>query len=81
MYMCVICYLGVLIQDTSQESKIIINRMVNLDILNIHIDKHGAFEDITLGLLDHRQMMTALEFVASAHELIQLELDNTVIKN
>lgn len=65
----------------SQESRITTNRMVNLEILNIHIDKHGAFEDIVAGLLGHRQMIQALEFVSTAHELIQQELDNPAMKN
>lgn len=54
---------------------------VNLDVINIIIDRTETLIDIQKGLIPHRLMVDSIKFVAESDELIQLAFDRNEFKN
>ncbi len=54
---------------------------VNLDVINIIIDRTETLIDIQKGIVPHRLMFDCIKFVAESDELIQLAFDRNEFKN
>ncbi len=54
---------------------------VNLDVINIIIDRTETLIDIQKGIVPHRLMLDCIKFVSESEELIQLAFDRNEFKN